>query len=62
MKHLPKQIRADVGHKHYTDRENLLAQHLKIPAQPHKGVKKGYITDVRARTFRDSIKETTGAY
>jgi hypothetical protein len=40
----------------------MMAQHQKTPAQPHKGMRKGYITEVRARTFRDSINETSGAY
>ena len=62
MKHLPKQVRVDAIDKKYTVRENQLAQHLKVPGSLHKGMKKGYITDVRARTFRDSIKETSGAY
>jgi len=62
MKHLPKQVRVDMVDKSYTARENLLAQHQKVPGQPHKGMKKGYITEVRPRTYRDSIKETTGYF
>lgn len=62
MKHLPKQVRVDMVDKKYTARENQLAQHLKVVGSPHAGLKKGYITSVRPRTFRDSIKETTGSY
>lgn len=62
MKNYPKQIRVDAVDKKYTARENQLAQHQKVPGQPHKGLRKGYDTGVEKRTFRDTIHETSGSY
>ena len=55
MKHLPKQVRVDIVDKAYTKRENLLAQHQKVPGQPKAGLKKGYVTLVKPRPVTNSI-------
>jgi hypothetical protein len=49
--------------KRYTCKENTMHQHLKMAGRhPHNGLRKGYITEVSKRTFRDSIHQTSGAY
>lgn len=60
MKHLPKQVRVDAVDKKYTARQNQLAQHQKVPGQPHKGMKKGYITVAKARPVTMSIYDSDG--
>jgi hypothetical protein len=62
MKHYGQLVRVDAIDKKYTARANQLVQHQKVPGQPHKGMKKGYATDVVKRTFRDSINATSGFY
>ena len=63
MNHFGHLVRVDMKDKRYTCKENTMHQHLKMAGRhPHNGLRKGYITEVSKRTFRDSIHQTSGAY